>query len=153
MATTAFRLDDAIRSVCPIEGVRIHTGGLSGEYLPKDSATSPQLSAADAVLAAFDWSQSAEDSWLNANARAFGQASLDDDRTALYKVLRAEASVLVDEINTLRQWIVAFKVQVAAATTLADLKTRVASLPNMPDRTLEQAKTAIKNTIAAGTVD
>ncbi len=57
---------------------------------------------------------------------------------------RAAAKVMVDEINLLRSWITDFKVQVAAASSLADLKTRVAALPAVPARTLTQFKTAIK---------
>ena len=67
--------------------------------------------------------------------------------------LRSIAKLIVDEINALRQWIVSFKVEVAAATSLADLKTRVASLPDMPDRTLAQAKTAYKTLIDGSNLD
>jgi len=67
--------------------------------------------------------------------------------------LRALAKLTIDEINDLRQWIAAFKVQVAAASTLADLKTRVATLPATPDRTLAQAKTAYKNLIAGASLE
>lgn len=66
---------------------------------------------------------------------------------------RAIADMVISELNNIRQWIAAFKVEVAAATNLADLKTRVAGLPNMPDRTLAQARTAYKNSINAGAVD
>ncbi len=69
------------------------------------------------------------------------------------KVARAVIAVAIDEINILREWVAAFKVEVAAAASLADLKTRVATLPATPDRTLAQAKTAITNKINAGTVD
>lgn len=67
--------------------------------------------------------------------------------------LKAIAAVVIDELNTLRQWIAAFKVEVAAATNLANLQSRVASLPNMPDRTAAQARTAIKNAINSGAND
>lgn len=58
-----------------------------------------------------------------------------------------------DEINILRQWITAFKVEVSSATSLNDLKTRVGKLPNLPDRTAQQAKTALENIITAGQAD
>ena len=64
--------------------------------------------------------------------------------------LRAETAIvqtLVDEINVLRQWLASFKVEVAAASNLADLKTRVATLPATADRTYVQARTAIRNRI------
>lgn len=67
--------------------------------------------------------------------------------------LRAVAGVATDEINLLRGWIVSFKAAVAASTTLADLKTRVAALPNMPDRTLAQFRTAVSGKIDSGAVD
>ena len=67
------------------------------------------------------------------------------------RAYRAIAGLTVDEINTLRQWIAAFKIQVAAAATLADLKTRVAGLPDLPNWTLAQAKTAFINKVNSGT--
>lgn len=88
----------------------------------------------------------------NTTNRTAGSAMFDDVNS-LGKALRAEAAVLVDEINTLRQWIVSFKAAVAASSTFADFKTRTAALAGMPDRTLAQAKTAIQNKIAGGTVD
>lgn len=68
-------------------------------------------------------------------------------------VLRAIASIVVDELNDIREWIVSFKAATAAATSLANLQTMVAALPNMADRTLAQVKTAIQNKIDGGTVD
>lgn len=67
--------------------------------------------------------------------------------------LRAALLLTLDEINNLRQWIDAFKAQVALASNLTDLKTKVASLPSMPDRTTNQVKTAIKGKIDAGSAD
>ena len=67
--------------------------------------------------------------------------------------IRAVAAVATDEINLLRAWVAAYKVEVAASTTLADLKTRVAALPNMPARTLTQVRSAVAAKIDAGTVD
>lgn len=55
--------------------------------------------------------------------------------------------------NPLRQWIVAFKAQVALASTLADLKLRIATLPDMPDITFSQVKTYLKNKIDSGQID
>lgn len=67
--------------------------------------------------------------------------------------LRAIANLTIDEINALRQWITSFKAATAAATSLANLQTRVAALANTPDRTLAQAKTAYKNAIAGSGLD
>ena len=74
---------------------------------------------------------------------------LFDRLEAESRILRAIVTLTVDEINILRQWIVAFKAAVAAAANLADLKTRVSSLPNTPDRTYDQARTAIRNNVDA----
>ena len=63
--------------------------------------------------------------------------------------LRAIAGILLDEVNDPRQWITNFKIQAAAASNFTDLKTRIASLPNLPDRTLAQARTAYKNKVNA----
>lgn len=64
--------------------------------------------------------------------------------------LRATVALVVDELNILREWLSDFKTEVAAATNLANLQTRIASLPNMQDRTYQQAKTAIKTLIDNG---
>jgi hypothetical protein len=66
---------------------------------------------------------------------------------------RALCLIILDEFNVLRQWLAAFKTEVAAASNLTDLKTRVATLPNTPDRTIAQLKTAYGNKIAAGSAD
>lgn len=66
---------------------------------------------------------------------------------------RALALILIDELNNLRQWDAAFKAQVALAANLADLKTRVAALPAMPDRTFLQFKNAFINKINNGLAD
>ena len=67
--------------------------------------------------------------------------------------LRALVQTLLNENNDLRQWITSFKAQTALATNLSNFQTRVASLPNTPDRTLTQAKTAIQAKIDDKSVD
>jgi hypothetical protein len=66
---------------------------------------------------------------------------------------RAIVLVAIDEINLLREWITSFKAAVAAATSLANLQTRVAALPDLPDRTPAQAKAAVTNKIDSGNAD
>ena len=51
--------------------------------------------------------------------------------------------VALDEINVLREWLASFKTEVAAASSLSDLKTRIAGLPATPDRTAVQLKNAV----------
>ena len=67
--------------------------------------------------------------------------------------LRASLLVVMEEMNALRQWLASFKTEVAAATNLSDLKTRVATLPATPDRTALQLKTAIRGKIDGGFAD
>jgi hypothetical protein len=60
----------------------------------------------------------------------------------------AFADVLKDEFNILRQWEMDFKAVVAAASNLNDLKISVAAMDDLPDRTLTQLKTAIKDRLS-----
>lgn len=69
------------------------------------------------------------------------------------KEVRAIFDVLLGEFNILRNWLMSFKSVVAAANSLAELKTAVANLPNLPDRTLGQARNAYRNSIDSGNVD
>lgn len=87
---------------------------------------------------------------VKASSKAEATASIDGNGG--YH-LRAIANLTIDEINSLRQWITSFKAATAAATSLTNLQTRVAALPNTPNRTLTQAKTAYKNLLANGTLD
>ena len=68
-------------------------------------------------------------------------------------IQRAVTDIMKDELNILRQWMESFKAQTALSTNLADFKTRVSTLPAMPDRTLAQLRTAIVTRINSGTVD
>jgi hypothetical protein len=138
------RLDRAIR-LAMVDITGVNSNGL----------VSPAglQAAAQPTIDAFDDSDTAQNAAENQAYRGTAQIRLDDDRTDLYKILRAEADVLVGELNILRQWFMSFKAEVAAATSLADLKSRVATLPDTPDRTLSQALTALKNTISQGNVD
>lgn len=68
-------------------------------------------------------------------------------------LMRAIADIVKDEINILRSWDRSLKTAVASSTTLANLKTGIAALPNLPDRTFTDIKTAIINRINSGNVD
>ena len=119
---------------------------------PMGPPTQSQMDAGAAVLAAFDWSDAAEQAYQAALSRPLAVSQLGLTN-AQFMLLRGVVSVLVDEVNALRDWITSFKTATAAATSLANLQTRVAGLAAMPDRTLSQARTAIANAINAGTVD
>lgn len=150
------RLHAALEAAAvPILGVRSLACGSPNtatiDFRPE--ATQQQRTDGQNILLAFDCSAGAAQSFDTAQARARAADAVDNSREPEDKKLRAVLLVAIDEINNLRQWIAAFKTEVAAAASLADLKTRVADLPNMPDRTAAQAKTAIKNKINAGDVD
>jgi hypothetical protein len=109
--------------------------------------------AAQPTINAFDDSPAAQATFENSKYRANSVNDIDNNKTGVYKSLRSAAALLVDEENLIRQWLMSFKAEVAAATTLADLKARVATLPNMPDRTMAQAKNAMKAKVNSGDVD
>lgn len=108
----------------------------SGSAVVVDGARKANLLAAKLV----DW---------RARAKAALQGVVDQSA----RIDRGIALATMDEINSLRQWITSFKAAVAAATTLADLKTRVAALGNLPDRTPSQVKSAVVAKIDDGSAD
>lgn len=64
------RLDEAIRAVAPIHGVSGVQGAIVITY---NGANAGQITAAQAVVAGFDYSQAADDLWLSrAKQRAIG---------------------------------------------------------------------------------
>lgn len=92
----------------------------------------------------------------------FAAAKLDDenqidaDRALEYlknhpefrKIMIAVFNTLIEhEFNEYRTWFTDFQSEVAASTSLADFKTRMATLPAMPQRQLSQLKTQVENRI------
>lgn len=78
-------------------------GSLAVEYLP--GVTQVQLDAANAIIAAFDWSAAADDAYLNLQRREGAKAQVEVP-DSVGKVLRALVKVLIDEINVLRNQVV-----------------------------------------------
>jgi len=150
MPTVALRLLEAVRGAAPLVQDVSFSEGLSASVQVRPSS---EQAAAQATIDAFDWSAAAHAAWQNLQDRTTAKTKVNTDVDYEAKALRALVAVLLDEVNALRQWLASFKVEVAAATNLADLKTRVATLPATPDRTLAQAKTAILNKVDGGTVD
>lgn len=148
-------LQMTIRLDSDIRAASIAIDGISGVVSPYNPATvivSPSnlQGAAQAIINAFDGSQAAQDAWQagqDRNAAIVFMAALASNPRAF----RAVIGLSIDEVNTLREWITSFKSAVAAATSLANLQTRVAALPDVPDRTLAQAKTAFVNKINGDT--
>jgi len=146
----------ANRLYSELQNAALAVDGISGVVSPYNPATvviypSSLQAAAQPTINGFDGSQAAQDAW---------DAIPQDQKNAILlinlldsypRAYRAVSALVVDEINVLREWTVSFKAQVALATTLADLKTRVATLPNLPDRTLAQAKSAFISKVNSGT--
>jgi hypothetical protein len=66
---------------------------------------------------------------------------------------RAIAWLLVNQLNTLRSWDMSFKAAVAASVSLADLKARVALLPDLAQITLSAARQAYRDLLDGGSAD
>lgn len=124
--------------ISPVVGVASKHWKLTGDMVSE--MTQGEKDAVDATEAAA----------ILAAAKADAGTAIDGLRG--YQ-LRALAKLLLDELNVLRQWIATFKAQTALASNLADFKTRIAALPNTPDRTLAQAKTAYKSAISGTGLD
>lgn len=90
---------------------------------------------------------------VDQRARDDAASAFATSPTAIGKSDRAAASLIVDEINILRQRDRDRSDDVAAATSLADLKIRWAARTALTDRTLAQAKTAWQNKISSGVAD
>jgi hypothetical protein len=86
-------------------------------------------------------------------ARQLALDAVSQELRREYMIDRAIAMVVIDEINSIRQWIMDFKAATAAAASLADFKTKVAALNDMPQRTGAQARAAINNKLSSGSVD
>lgn len=144
------RLEETIAAVCPIHGV---SGTANTRIDYRDEATTEQRAAAQAALAAFDWSQAAHDAWILAKRKAAATAAINASMDESIVVARAVTLATLDEINALRAWITAFKAAVAASSSLADLKTRVAATSSMPARTKQQLRTVIATAINNGSAN
>lgn len=110
-----------------------------GEILPMTSQERTDYDAAVALS-------------VTLSVRTAGKDLLDSQSDAGI-ILRSVLDICLDEINALRGWITDYKADVAAATSLADLKTRVAANPDLPNRTLVQLRNAVKSRIDSGSLD
>ncbi len=152
---TSIQLTDKLFS--ELQNAALAIDGISGVVSPWNPAMvtvqpSNLQASAQATINAFDGSQGAYDIWVATVTSAQKEAvTLMQRQEANAKAFRAIAALAIDEINTLREWIVSFQGAVAAATSLANLQTRVAALPNLPDRTLAQAKNAFIAKVNSGT--
>lgn len=75
------------------------------------------------------------------------------DVEELHATVVALALVILDAVNDLRQWDAGLKAAFAANATIAPLRTAVAALPNMPDRTRRQLLDAVRAKLNDGSVN
>ena len=110
----------------------------------------------DAQLLAAHWVQYAGlppalqaviDAEKQAALAAYKEIQRDMDQYEM--ALKAVALVVLAEVNLVREWLSAYKTQVAAATSLANLQDRVAAMPAMPERTVDQLKAAVRDKVTA----
>jgi len=88
------RIHAAVSAACPIVGVSVGTPGDSAtvrvDYAP--GSTAEQRDAADAVVAAFDWSDAAQAVWEQTQ-NIYGAAALLQSGDAVPRAVRASDSV------------------------------------------------------------
>ena len=145
------RLDLAIRAAgVPIDGIAGAQGSVRIDFQP--SATAPQIATANGIVAAFNWSAGADLTAIAQEAKAAATASIDSGQlqtgVSLERLVRSLALMVLDEFNLHTTFESALLAASASATTLADLKTRVAAITPIGQRTPAQLVTAIKAKIA-----
>lgn len=80
-------------------------------------------------------------------------AALAEDEKSESKLMRALLAALLDELNLHASKINSILSAVDAATSLADLKSRIGAIADYPQRTMAQAVASIKTKIYDGDVD
>lgn len=122
--------------------------GTTVEALFDAALTGPQKSTLDTAVAAHVPNPNAALLRLRAAAKVLAQAA-----DIVPEALRAVLLTVLDEINVLRQRDRDRSTDVAASTSLADLKTRWAARSTLNDRTAAQAKQAVLDKIDTGNAD
>ena len=87
------RLQESIDAACPGANVQLRAGVYSLDFAGTE--TEQQRTAAQAALAAFDWSQAAHDAWEVAKAKLAERAEYDR------RVLTAIVKIVVDKLNAI----------------------------------------------------
>lgn len=97
------RLHATLAAVCPILGVSVPSVGSSvGVVVSYDpAATAPQISAAQSALAAFNWSQSSQNTFQTQQDRTAAKAAFASSTDSLYKLLRCQSDIIRQQLNTL----------------------------------------------------
>ena len=112
-----------------------------------DAVYSQEELAAQAAQAAEDEAERQADAAAAAAAQAASLLALESELDNAERITKGLALTILDELNRVATRIRAFDAAVAAATSLANLQTRVAALSAIPDRTAAQLKAAVKTQV------
>ena len=82
-------------------------------------------------------------------AQAAALLALESELDNAERITKGLALTILDELNRIASRMRAFDTAVQAASTLQGLKTLVAALPDIPDRTAAQLKAAVKAKVEA----
>lgn len=149
---TLNRLDGTLRAAAvPIDGVAIVSDGVARvDY--QAAATPQQRAQGEAIVAAFDWSAAADATYSARQAKTVAGSTFDAQQSAAApdRALIALVQLILDEFNAHSALEASLFAAIAAATSLADLKTRAAAVALVPQRTQAQLIAAIKAKITAG---
>ena len=118
-------------------------GGVAMKFLKVDGPDVVEMSQGEK-----DSITAVETAAYIASTRTSSKSTLDDFGSPNLAT-QALALLVLNQVNILRGLWMAYKVEVAAATSLGDLQTRVAGMDDTPELTISQLKTAMKNQIDA----
>lgn len=116
------------------------------------AATPAQRTQGAAIVTAFDWGAAADATFAAQQEKAAATANLDlggaQAGVAYDRLIRALALMILDEFNAHTTFEASMLAAIAAAASLADLKTRMAAIVPVPQRTTVQLIAAIKTKVA-----
>jgi hypothetical protein len=98
------------------------TAGVAIVSVNQDGIVEPAnlQAAADPIIAAFDDSEAANNTFLNSQARTVASEDIDSNKNPINKELRAAASLVVDEVNLLRDDVIGIASQTWDPASMAN---------------------------------
>lgn len=151
--TATSRLDAATRAVCPIDGVSVDAAtdppAVRIDYRPE--ATADQRAAAEAAVAAFDWSDTAQQTW-EAGQNAAAAGALLASGESVPRAVRASDAVGYELRNNAAETLGAL-IEVLTAQLGTDLSAAVVAriAARRADRTFAETPPAAADAFASGT--
>lgn len=147
------RLDAVVAAVCPIHGVSVGAIGdtktVRVDYL--ETATPQERADADAVVAAFDWSDGADEAYKADQAKLAASQAYDKAQTAeagsSERIVIALALAALDQFNQQASVITAVMDAALAAKDFDEFKNAVAVIAKTQPLSTEDFVAAIKGKI------